>query len=69
MRRGAGRGAKAVVAAGSAAGEILALSRARAVDLIVLGASGMGALQRLLFGSTVMAVVRHSACPVLVVRR
>jgi nucleotide-binding universal stress UspA family protein len=39
------------------------------VDLVVLGASGTGALQRLLFGSTVMAVVRQSACPVLVVRR
>jgi nucleotide-binding universal stress UspA family protein len=59
----------AVVAAGSAAEEILALARERAVDLIVLGASGAGTLQRLVFGSTVMAVVRHSACPVLVVRR
>jgi nucleotide-binding universal stress UspA family protein len=66
---GAERGADAVVATGSAAGEILALARARAVDLVVLGASGTGALQRLLFGSTVMAVVRQSACPVLVVRR
>ena len=65
---GAERGAEAVVAAGSAAGEILALARARAVDLIVLGASGTGALQRLLFGSTVLAVVRQAACPVLVVR-
>ena len=66
---GAELGADAVVETGSASGEILALARARAVDLIVLGASGMGALPRLLFGSTVTAVVRRSACPVLVVRR
>jgi len=66
---GAELGADAVVAAGSAAGEILGLARARAVDLIVLGASGTGALERLLFGSTVLAVVREAACPVLVVRR
>jgi universal stress protein A len=62
-------GAETVVAVGTASQEILALARERAVDLIVLGASGTGALQRLRFGSTVMAVVRHSACPVLVVRR
>jgi len=65
---GAELGADAVVTTGSAAGEILGLARARAVDLIVLGASGTGALERLLFGSTVLAVVREAACPVLVVR-
>ena len=56
------------VAAGSPAGEILGLARARGADLIVLGASGTGALERMLFGSTVLAVVRAAACPVMVVR-
>jgi nucleotide-binding universal stress UspA family protein len=66
---GAELGADAVVATGSASGAILAVARTRAADLIVLGASGTGVLERLLFGSTVMAVVRQSACPVLVVRQ
>jgi nucleotide-binding universal stress UspA family protein len=65
---GAGLGAEAVVSVGSPAGEILGLARARGADLIVLGASGTGALERMLFGSTVLAVVRAAACPVMVVR-
>lgn len=65
---GAALGAEAVVAAGKTAPEILALARARGVALIVLGASGMGALERMFFGSTVLAVVREAACPVMVVR-
>ena len=69
LEGGAERDAEAVVAAGSPAGEILGLARARGVELIVLGASGMGALERMLFGSTVLGVVREAACPVLVVRR
>jgi nucleotide-binding universal stress UspA family protein len=65
---GAELGADAVVSTGSAAGRIFGLARTRAVDLIVLGASGTGALERLFFGSTVLAVIRKAACPVLVVR-
>ena len=66
---GAHLGAQAVVAAGSAAREILGLARARTAELVVMGASGTGALERLMFGSTVIAVVREAACPVLVVRQ
>ena len=62
-------GAETVVAAGRASEEILARASERAVDLIVLGASHTGPLRRRLFGSPLIAVVRRSVCPVLVVRR
>ncbi|MFI4942282.1 MAG: universal stress protein, partial [Burkholderiales bacterium] len=37
-------------------------------QLIVLGARGHSALERVLFGSTSRGVVRDAPCPVLVVR-
>jgi nucleotide-binding universal stress UspA family protein len=48
--------------------EILACARDRHADLIVLGVSGHGAINRALLGSTAHGVVRHSDCPVLTVR-
>jgi nucleotide-binding universal stress UspA family protein len=37
-------------------------------DLVVLGARGLGALERLLLGSVSEFVLRHARCPVLIVR-
>lgn len=42
---------------------------AEGFDLIVIGATGEGALSRRLFGSSAQSIVRRSAFPVLVVRR
>lgn len=53
---------------GEAAREILALGRELAPDLIVLGAHGKNALERLFLGSTSDAVIHHWAGPVLVIR-
>jgi nucleotide-binding universal stress UspA family protein len=37
-------------------------------DLVVVGARGLGRLQRLLLGSVSSAVLRHATCPVTIVR-
>ena len=44
------------------------ISENYAIDLIVLGATGRGAIQRTLIGSTTDYVVNHALCNVLVVR-
>jgi nucleotide-binding universal stress UspA family protein len=38
-------------------------------DLLVVGARGLGHLKRMLLGSVSESVLRHAACPVLIVRR
>jgi nucleotide-binding universal stress UspA family protein len=48
--------------------EILRYARDHAVDLIVLGTHGRGAVEHLLMGSVAERVVRASTCPVLTVR-
>lgn len=53
---------------GKAYREILRLAGDRGVDLIVMGVSGHGALDRWVFGSNTASVIRGSRCPVLIVR-
>lgn len=53
---------------GDAAAEIVRVARERNVDLIVIASHGRTGWGRILFGSTAEAVVRHSSCPVLVVK-
>ncbi|MDN5942768.1 MAG: universal stress protein, partial [Nitrospira sp.] len=48
--------------------EIMKASVERDADLIVMGAQGLGAIDRFLLGSVSTRVVQHAACAVLVVR-
>lgn len=57
-----------LVAEGRAHEEILRVARQESPQLIVLGAHGSGAFERMLFGSTSQRVVREAPCPVLIVR-
>jgi len=50
-----------------AADGILAVARARAVDLIVMGSHGRRGFDRLMLGSVTERVLRHAPCPVLAV--
>lgn len=57
------------VTAGDPATEILRIAAEHAVDLIVLGARGLGVVQRLLLGSVSEAVLRDAQCAVLIATR
>jgi nucleotide-binding universal stress UspA family protein len=46
---------------------VLRLAAERHADLIVMGAHGRNAIDRLVFGSNTYAVIRDAACPVLAV--
>jgi nucleotide-binding universal stress UspA family protein len=56
-----------LVTAGTPAREIVHTARARSADLIVMGVTGRGAIDRALLGSTTFQVVRHATCPVIAV--
>jgi nucleotide-binding universal stress UspA family protein len=60
---------KVRVMVGRAAATIVDEAAGRAADLIVVGARGMGHVTRLLLGSVSERVLRHAACPVLIVKR
>lgn len=53
---------------GKVATEIVKAANDWPADLIVIGSHGRGGIDRLLLGSVAEAVMRHAACPVLVVR-
>ncbi len=53
---------------GSPAEAIIEVARTRQVDLIVMGARGLGRIAAAVLGSTRQKVVAHAPCPVLIVR-
>jgi nucleotide-binding universal stress UspA family protein len=66
------RGLRAVamtVSSNDAARAIVAYARDHAIDLIVLGTHGRGALAHLMMGNVAEHVVRTAPCPVLTVKR
>lgn len=60
--------AEKCVRCGRASFEIAAEARESNCDLIVVGTHGHSVLKHLLMGSTAEEVIRHAACPVLIVR-
>jgi nucleotide-binding universal stress UspA family protein len=61
-------GVQSEVAVGAPAEEIVRYAKAIAADLIVVGSHGRTSMQRVFLGSVADRVLRHAACPVLVVR-
>ena len=53
---------------GRADEEIVALAEELGADMLVVGSRGLGGVKRALMGSISDSVVRHTHCPVLVVR-
>lgn len=49
--------------------DILDVASAEAIDLVVMSSHGRGGLARWTFGSVADKVVRHSPCPVLMIRQ
>ncbi|NDV18835.1 universal stress protein [Pseudodesulfovibrio sp. JC047] len=56
------------VVTGYPAEEILTLSEAEDIDMVVMGTHGRKGIDRILFGSVAEKVVKNSAAPVLTVR-
>jgi nucleotide-binding universal stress UspA family protein len=59
--------AVSVVTKGTPWSQIVAMAKTSNADLIILGTHGRTGLKHALMGSTAERVVRHAACPVLVV--
>jgi nucleotide-binding universal stress UspA family protein len=66
--RAEGLSARAALRTGVPHHEIVALARDERADLIVIGTTGRGGLNRALLGSVADRVVRLAPCPVLTVR-
>jgi nucleotide-binding universal stress UspA family protein len=62
-----GVSADGTVVVGSPTGELILASEG--LDLLVLGSRRWGPLRRLALGSTSERVIRHAACPILVLPR
>jgi len=60
--------AEPVCKIGGPAEEIMKVASKHHADLIVMGAKGLSALDRILLGSVSTRVVQYATCPVLVVR-
>jgi nucleotide-binding universal stress UspA family protein len=59
---------KFTVAVGNPSSEIIDYAQQHGIDLIVIPSSGRTGLSRFFLGSVAERVVRHSHCPVLVIR-
>jgi len=68
LEREAGVRPTAVLAHGEVAPAVQARADALGADLVVLTTHGRGGLGRVFFGSVADSVLRHSSCPVLLVR-
>ena len=64
----AGFTAEPICKVGDPAEEIMNVASKRNADLIVMGAKGLGKIDRILLGSVSTRVVQYATCPVLVVR-
>jgi nucleotide-binding universal stress UspA family protein len=53
---------------GPPADAILRVAEVREVDLIIMGARGLGTVASLLLGSVSQKVLAHATCPVMIVR-
>lgn len=53
---------------GNTVQEIIRLAKEGNSDLIVMGVRGVGKLRELLLGSVSEGVIKHTSCPVLVVK-
>lgn len=56
------------IATGNPAPLIVTVATEESADLIVMGCRGFGLLTGLLFGSVSQSVIKHSPCPVLIVK-
>ncbi len=65
---GAFQSAKPLVAEGHPAEQLLRIINDERISLVVVGAQGMNAIERLVIGSTAERVIRHAPCSVLMVR-
>lgn len=66
--RAAGITAETTLLYGSPAEEIINFAEKEAMDLIVIGDRGLGAVTRFFLGSVSTSVCRHAPCPVLIVK-